>query len=142
LVGSLGAFDVVTAIEVVEHVVDPLAVLRQLRDLLKPGGLLFLTTGNADVAPREFARWSYVQPEIHVSYFTARALALALRQSGFEPFSSRGIPGWTDIIRFKILKNLRIKEVHPLEKLLPWRMLAHLADARYGVSSMPIGRAM
>jgi SAM-dependent methyltransferase len=137
-----GTFDIVTAIEVIEHVVDPLAVLRQLRGLLKPGGLLFLTTGNADAAPRDFPSWSYVQPEIHVSYFTSGALAQALRQSGFEPGSARRAPGWAEIIRFKILKNLRVRKVNPLEKILPWRVLTYLADTKYRVSALPIGRAI
>ena len=40
-----GSFEVVTAIEVIEHVPDPVELLVRLRRLLAPGGLLFLTTG-------------------------------------------------------------------------------------------------
>ncbi len=39
-------FQVVTALEIIEHVVDPAAFLVSLRALLAPGGLLFLSTLN------------------------------------------------------------------------------------------------
>jgi SAM-dependent methyltransferase len=141
LAGRDGTFDVVTAIDVIEHVVDPMGFLRRLRRLLQPGGLLIALTQNADIAPRDFAAWSYVRPEIHVSFFTARALAEALRQTGFEPFVPGRLPGWTDLMHSRILKNLRIKRTHPLEACLPWDLLGRLADAKTQMRAMPMGRA-
>src|SRR5262249_40504996 len=44
---STGTFHVVTAIEVLEHVEDPLAMLAEIRRMLRPGGVFFCTTGNA-----------------------------------------------------------------------------------------------
>src|SRR5262249_12243427 len=41
-----GAFDVVSCIEVLEHAVDPKAVIVRLARCLAPGGILLLTTGN------------------------------------------------------------------------------------------------
>ena len=54
-----GSFDVVTSIDVLEHVVDPVAVLREIRGLLRPGGVLFLTTGNAEPFRRRLLDWSW-----------------------------------------------------------------------------------
>ena len=137
-----GTFDIVTAIEVIEHCVAPLIVLRQLRRLLKPGGLLFLTTANADTAPRNFPSWYYVSPEIHVSYFTSRALGHALLQTGFEPFPRGLLPGWDDIVRYKILKKLGVRNMNSWQRLLPWAVLARLANHKFGLSTHPLGRAV
>ena len=75
----------VTAIEVIEHTLDPLAELRTIRGLLRPGGLLFLTTGNAAPFASDLLRWSYIVPEIHVSFFEPDTLERALVKCGFRP---------------------------------------------------------
>ena len=46
-----GAFDLVTAVEVLEHVESPIGFLRNVGRLLKPDGLAVLTTPNVDNAP-------------------------------------------------------------------------------------------
>ncbi len=48
-----GQFDVVTCLEMLEHVPDPSSVIRASADLLKPGGRLFLSTLNR--TPQSFA---------------------------------------------------------------------------------------
>lgn len=142
LAGHEGTFDVVTAIEVLEHIPDPVATLVLLRRMLKPGGLLFLTTGNAATAPRDFLGWSYVVPEIHVSYFTPESMARAMRASGFDAFFPGRTPGWNQILRFKVLKNLGFKRTSPLERAIPWPLVGPLVDWRYRVSAHPAGRAV
>jgi len=44
-----GAFDVVTCMEMLEHVPDPAAIVRACAQLLKPGGWLFLSTLNRNL---------------------------------------------------------------------------------------------
>jgi hypothetical protein len=83
-----------------------------------------------------------VVPEIHVSYFTPRALSLAMRARGFEPKHEGRVAGWDQILRFKVLKNLGVRRISPLERCLPWSLIARLADARHGVSAHPVGRAV
>src|SRR5207244_3821228 len=41
-----GAFDRATCLEVIEHVIDPLQLLRELHRVLRPAGRLILTTPN------------------------------------------------------------------------------------------------
>ena len=41
-------FDAVVAFDVFEHLSDPVATLRDLRELLKPGGIIVIETGDTD----------------------------------------------------------------------------------------------
>ena len=142
LEGAEGRFDVVTAIEVIEHVVDPLDFLRTIRRLLRPGGLFFYTTGNAAHAPAKFTNWGYVVPEIHVSYFTPRAITLALEATGFRAAPRGALPGDDSILRFKILKNLRLKRQRSWQAWVPWSLLTPWFHWRLGMGEMPLGRAV
>ncbi|MEP6743255.1 MAG: class I SAM-dependent methyltransferase [bacterium] len=91
-------FDVVTASEVLEHVRDPPAVLREIARILRPGGLLWLTTphGRGASAKMLGVKWSTVSPPEHLQLFSragSRALlaGVGLRQvrvatEGVNPF--------------------------------------------------------
>ncbi len=136
-----GAFDVVTAIEVIEHTLDPLAELRRIRGLLRPGGLLFLTTGNAAPFASNLLRWSYIVPEIHVAFFEPETLRRALVEAGFQPGEIPAGDGFDEILKFKVLKNLRLRRRTPLTDLIPARPLAALADRRVRLRQHPIGWA-
>jgi hypothetical protein len=127
-------------IEVIEHVVEPLALLRAARELLKPNGLLFLTTGNA-AGHADLARWNYVRPEIHVSFFEPRTLDRALQLTGFQPQRPGFLPGFEKIIRFKILKNLGFRRDRQAFAVVPWTRLARLVDARLAITAHPVGWA-
>jgi SAM-dependent methyltransferase len=141
LAGLEGSFDVITAIEVLEHVVDPLEELRGLRRLLRPGGLFLCTTGNAAPYADRLSTWRYVQPEIHISFFEPRTLELALRETGFRPEYRGFAPGYADVIKFKVLKNLGFPRDTALTRLLPAWPVARLADLRAGVTAHPVGWA-
>jgi 2-polyprenyl-3-methyl-5-hydroxy-6-metoxy-1,4-benzoquinol methylase len=80
------AFDVITMMEVVEHVPSPVALLAECAALLRPGGALYLTTPNwASVSRRVLGpRWSAIGRD-HVVYFTPRHLRRALSAAGLAP---------------------------------------------------------
>jgi SAM-dependent methyltransferase len=137
-----GSADVVTAVEVLEHVLDPVAELRAMRALLKPGGLLLVTTGNAGAHSADLARWRYVVPEIHISFFEPRTLALAFAQAGLRAEHPSLGRGFDDIIVFKVLKNLGFRRRSPLTDLVPRRPVRMLADRIERLSEHPVGWAI
>jgi SAM-dependent methyltransferase len=136
-----GTFDVVTAIEVLEHTIDPVAELRRMRALLRPGGLLFVTTGNARPFADRLQRWSYIVPEIHVSFFEPRTLERAMSAAGFRPQYAKLGAGFDSILKFKVLKNARVRRRSALSDALPARLIGPLADRYARLGAHPIGWA-
>jgi 2-polyprenyl-3-methyl-5-hydroxy-6-metoxy-1,4-benzoquinol methylase len=80
-----GPFDVITMNHVIEHLHDPMAVLRDCHRLLAPGGMLWLETPSIDAAGlRRFgADWRGLEPPRHLVLFNRHSLARALRDTGF-----------------------------------------------------------
>ena len=134
-------FDVITSIEVIEHVPDPLGFLRQVARLLRPGGLFWLTTGNAVPWRGRLDVWPYVIPEIHVSFFEPRTMAQAMARAGLEHHDAVWTRGHPDIIRFKVLKNLRRNRTGTVERLIPWSFASCLVERRYGALQHPYARS-
>lgn len=83
--GLRPGFDAVVSFDVLEHVRDPAAFLRTSHLLLRPGGLLALSTLDADSwFPRLLgARWPWMM-EMHLSYFDRGVLARMFTGAGFE----------------------------------------------------------
>ena len=71
------AFDYVLLMDVIEHVEDPRALLREIDQYLKPGGRVFVGTPRADgislKQPMKF--WLQLHPPYHLHIYTRRALA-------------------------------------------------------------------
>jgi SAM-dependent methyltransferase len=76
-----GSFDVITMIHVLEHIVDPIAVLEKLRGKLSPGGLLLIEVPHHPANPFELLIAD------HRTHFTADSLTRALVAAGFEVVS-------------------------------------------------------
>jgi SAM-dependent methyltransferase len=103
-------FDIITMIEVIEHVASPRDLLRLVVPLLKPGGMLYIQTGNVEHAFSLLRRvkrglthivtrtnsapgilggfspiaWDYFSLEGHVSYLSPRTLSLLYSQCGLQ----------------------------------------------------------
>ena len=81
-----GTIDVVMASETIEHVPSPAAFIRTLRAMLRPGGLLVLTTPNSDdIVPGTSpgAIVSLLSPTLHLVIQNRASLADLLRRAGF-----------------------------------------------------------
>lgn len=72
-------FDLVTALDVVEHIDDDLGALREMRRVIKPGGLLLLTV------PAYAFLWGRQDDiNLHKRRYVARELRGRLQAAGFE----------------------------------------------------------
>lgn len=81
-----GTWDVIVMREVIEHLPHPLESLKTIHRWLKPGGILFMATGNYDSPERKVkgSDWFYFMPEGHLYYFSNRTMQKYLRSAGFS----------------------------------------------------------
>ncbi len=89
LVGP-GAIDLITMFHVIEHVDQPVELVRKLASWLAPGGVLALETPNRQsLDARLFGRtfWGGYHIPRHWHLFTTEGVERLLRQAGLEPVS-------------------------------------------------------
>ncbi len=87
-----GSFDVISAIETLEHLHSPGKCLQRVAQLLKPGGLFYYITGNADLMKVKGKDWPYIIPESHIYYFNPRTISLYFSKVGLQVLSPVDYP--------------------------------------------------
>lgn len=102
---TLGQFDYVTLIDVLEHVDNPIEILKSCSISLKEDGILMISVPNYNRKPN-FIFESGDNPPHHLTKWTEKSLRNILEQSGFEvvkccamPFTSYEL---VDYLRAKI----------------------------------------
>jgi SAM-dependent methyltransferase len=77
------SFDVISFVEVLEHVRDPSAALRRGAELLRRGGALYLTTPHGcGISARALGvRWSVMAPPDHLQLFSVKGIRSALERA-------------------------------------------------------------
>jgi len=78
-------FDVVTALEVIEHLEDPIGFINLIYQILKPGGIFYIVTPNFESLSGKLLRykwWSYRR--MHLCYFSKKTLHRSLLSAGFS----------------------------------------------------------
>ena len=94
-----GAYDVVMALEIVEHVADPAQFIATCRDLVKPGGLLIQSTlnrtaksfGAAIIGAEWIMRWLPKGTHEFAKFIRPSELAGYCRDAGLVLEESKGL---------------------------------------------------
>lgn len=89
-------FDIVTCYEVLEHLYDPVGLMVQVANLLKPGGLFHYTTG-APPKNLNIQEWHYLRPEVHITFYSRKGMENLFNKCGLKPKK-----------RFKVFKNINV----------------------------------
>jgi len=118
-------FDAVVCFDVIEHVDNPQKILKNIRQKLKPNGLLFLTTPNrlglaGRIIKNKF--WGLV-PQGHKNVFTLSQMEGFLKTAGFKIIEAKtNLIAWWYFTKINWLNRLINKIVYlvfsPLKKLL------------------------
>ncbi len=84
-------FDTITAFDVLEHVLDPLAFAKAIHERLLSGGTVAISVPNLNSLSRRLMRqrWYFYIPKEHLHYFSPSSLSRLLRRAGFEVFRCR-----------------------------------------------------
>jgi 2-polyprenyl-3-methyl-5-hydroxy-6-metoxy-1,4-benzoquinol methylase len=89
------SFDVVRLNNVLEHVSNPRALVRHIGRVLRPGGLLYISTPNFEsfTLALQGAGWRYVCGQYHIYLFSPKTLLRLMEAEGFKVvrLSTRGI---------------------------------------------------
>jgi 2-polyprenyl-6-hydroxyphenyl methylase/3-demethylubiquinone-9 3-methyltransferase len=95
---GLGRFDLITSMEVIEHVTDPAAFIGELTAHLNPGGLMILSTPNRTAASKLFLveaaeRLGQVPRGTHDwdQFLTPEELTALLEDAELEVIEMRGV---------------------------------------------------
>ena len=86
-----GSVDVVAMWDIIEHLVHPDRFVLRAHEVLRPGGILALSTGDIGSAMARWRgdRWRMIHPPTHLHYFTRASLATLLGRAGFTVESVR-----------------------------------------------------
>ncbi|MEK7474376.1 MAG: methyltransferase domain-containing protein [Candidatus Coatesbacteria bacterium] len=131
-----GSSDVITMLDVLEHVPDPKAFLELARRALKPGGWICVNVPNSTGltnyrVPRLLDKIRKRDNRVflqHLSEFSRRSLLTLFRTAGFEPDSVRGDEQW------------RHRMDRPFPRNVVWMTLSGLGIA-LGMPSSWVGLA-
>lgn len=92
----IGRFDLITAVEVLEHLRQPVEALRWLAAMLAPDGIIYVTVPNMLPNGKEpFRRFHFA----HLHHFTPTTLRWAAGAAGLEPDPRFDLPGTTMVFR-------------------------------------------
>jgi 2-polyprenyl-3-methyl-5-hydroxy-6-metoxy-1,4-benzoquinol methylase len=102
-------FDAVVLWDVVEHLGDPVDVVRRMAGYLKPGGVIAISTPNigAPLARIMGKRWAFMTPPEHVVFFNRESLRRLVKTAGAVPIAWMTRGKWVNV-HFLLYKLRRV----------------------------------
>jgi 2-polyprenyl-3-methyl-5-hydroxy-6-metoxy-1,4-benzoquinol methylase len=92
--GAEGPFDVVSVIDVIEHVPDPVGLARSVADVMAHDGICVMVTPDVDSFAARLMGWSWWHYRIaHIGYFNKQTFTQTLKKAGLRPLLFRR-PSW------------------------------------------------
>lgn len=107
-------YDVVTCLNVLEHVVDPQLFLSHLVNRVKPGGLLVITTPNPACIHRKvkgLKNWNMIAPPHHINLFTKESLYILLMRYGLIQLDYQTLSTYVNFVRGFDTENLLLRRL-------------------------------
>ena len=90
-----GDFDLILLHEVFEHLREPRAELKKIRQLLRPGGCLVIRT---ELRPADFENWWYARDNTHIIFPSNQTMAWIAKDFGFT------LEAWSPVVTaFRLL---------------------------------------
>lgn len=115
------SFDAITMREVIEHLPDPFKTMKKTFDILKPNGVLFITTGNYDCPERKLKgkNWNYFMPEGHLTIFSHATMKNFLTKVGFRKIliTNQGDLLMNFLLKYSIIEPKNFKPKNPFKKI-------------------------
>jgi len=107
-----GPIDVAVMWDVIEHLERPDLFLQKIADCSKPGGVLYITTGDIGsfLARQRGRKWRMIHPPSHLHYFDRKTIAQLLKRCGFEVLEIKAI-GVARSIR-QIMYSILVLNLH------------------------------
>jgi SAM-dependent methyltransferase len=131
-----GLVDVVCLWDTIEHLARPDLYIQKASAIIKPGGVLALTTGDIEslMARMRGAKWRQIHPPTHLHYFSRATLTRLLERFGFriKYVGHEGMTRSVDTMAYILLTIKRRRQglyrVLKRAHLLDWHLHLNLRD--------------
>lgn len=114
-------FDIVTMLDVLEHMTDPFSELLEVKRILKPDGLLVVNAPNGQslLAKILKTKWHLVLPPEHLFYFSPKNLSKFLESNGFKTV-------YSGTLGKRFTFQYIFKMLYKWQKLFMWNYMSQL----------------
>lgn len=117
-------FDVITLFDILEHLENPEVILKKLKRLLKPDGLLVIQSPNIESIMFKLTKkkWNWLLAPNHLYHFTPKSLTSLLKDSGFKTVSLKTFDDISEF-NYNLLDAWNIKKSRGLVYKVLWKVI-------------------